>query len=142
MTSLLGPGMEVEQDKGSISFHLDNYIMIQETLSEYQAAIKKFVKPEQVPMQPGVVLKHDLCPETPDPREQKVYCVIVAKLQFDATLPSQLHSWQDSVHQLEHCNGQDWTDLRTRIGEIVSPADPLQVLWLGTTRLLCSGGRR
>jgi hypothetical protein len=33
-------------------------------------------------MKPGVVLEHDLCPETPDPREQKVYCSFVAKLHF------------------------------------------------------------
>ncbi len=54
--------MEVEQDKNSICLHLDYYI--QDTLSEYKAAIKKFVKPKQVPMQPGVVLEHDQCPET------------------------------------------------------------------------------
>ena len=57
MTSFLG--MEVEQDQNSIRLHLDTYI--QDTLSEYKAAIKKFVKPKQVPMQPGVVLEHDMC---------------------------------------------------------------------------------
>jgi hypothetical protein len=96
MTSFLG--MEVEQDKNSIRLHLDTYI--QGTLSDYKAAIKKFVKPTQVPMQPGVVLEHDMCPETPDPRELKVYRSFVAKLQFaaspsrgsDATLLSLLHS--------------------------------------------------
>jgi hypothetical protein len=81
MTSL--PRMEVEQDKDSICLHLNNYI--QETLSGYKEVIKKFVKPKQVPMQPWVVLEHDLCPETPDPREQKVYCSFVAKLQFAAS---------------------------------------------------------
>jgi hypothetical protein len=55
MTSFLG--MEVEQDKGSIHLYLDNYI--QETLSEYNAANKKFVKSKQVPMQPAVVLEHE-----------------------------------------------------------------------------------
>jgi hypothetical protein len=81
MTSFLG--MEVEQDQDSIRLHLDSYI--QDTLSEYKAVIKKFVKPKQVPMQPGLVLEHDMCPETPDPREQKVYRSFVAKLQFAAS---------------------------------------------------------
>ncbi len=76
-------GMEVEQDKSSISLQLDNYI--HDTLSEYKAAIKKFVKPKQEPMQPGIVLEHDLCPETPDPRKQKVYRSFVGKLQFAAS---------------------------------------------------------
>jgi hypothetical protein len=67
----------------SIRLHLDNYI--KHTLSEYKTAIKKFVEPKQVPMQPGIVLEHDLCPETPDPREQKVYSSFVAKLQFAAS---------------------------------------------------------
>ncbi len=58
MTSFLG--MEVEQDKNSICIHLDNYI--QDTVSKYKAAIKKFMKPKQVPIQPEVVLEHDLCP--------------------------------------------------------------------------------
>jgi hypothetical protein len=65
MTSILR--MEVEQDKSSIRLYLDTYI--QETLSEYKATIKKFVKQKQVPMQHGIVLEHNLCPETPDPRE-------------------------------------------------------------------------
>jgi hypothetical protein len=81
MTSFLG--MEVEQNKSSIRLHLDIYI--QDTLLEYKAAIKKFVKPKQVPMQPGIVLEHDMCQETPDPREQKVYSSFVAKLQFAAS---------------------------------------------------------
>ena len=75
--------MEVEQDKNSIRLHLDNYI--QDTLSEYNAAIKNFVKPKQVPMHPGNVLEHDLCPESPDQQEQKVYSSFVAKLQFAAS---------------------------------------------------------
>jgi hypothetical protein len=78
MTSFLG--MEVQQDKSSIRLHPDNYI--QDTLPEFKAAIKKFVKPKQMPMQPGIVLEHDLCPETPVPRQHKVYTSFVAKLQF------------------------------------------------------------
>jgi hypothetical protein len=46
MTSFLG--MEVEQDKNSIRLYLDTYI--QDTLQEYKAAIKKFVKLKQVPI--------------------------------------------------------------------------------------------
>ena len=69
MTSFLRMG--VEQDEKSIKLHLDTYV--QEILDEYKSTIKKFLKPKQVPMQPGVTLEHDDCPETPDPREQKIY---------------------------------------------------------------------
>ena len=64
-------GMEVEQSKDSIKLHLDTYI--QETLDEYKSIFKKFLKPKSVPMQPGVMLDNQDCPETPDQREQKVY---------------------------------------------------------------------
>ncbi len=83
MKSFLRVRMEVEHDKISIHLHLDTYI--QETLSEYKATIKKFVKLKQVPMQPAVVLEHYLCPETPDQCEQKVYSWFVAKLQLAAS---------------------------------------------------------
>ena len=76
-------GMEVEQSKDSIKLHLDTYI--QETLDEYKSIFKKFLKPKSVPMQPGVMLDNQDCPETPDQREQKVYRSFVAKLQFAAT---------------------------------------------------------
>ncbi len=72
--------MEVEQDEESIRLHLDTHI--QETHEEYKSNIKKFLKPKQVPMQPGVVLEHDDCPETPDPREQKIFRSFSAKLEF------------------------------------------------------------
>ncbi len=49
MTSFLG--MEVEQDEKSIKLHLETYV--QEIFEEYKSTIKKFVKPKQVPMQPG-----------------------------------------------------------------------------------------
>ena len=64
-------GMEVEQSKDSIKLHLDTYI--QETLDEFKSIFKKFLKPKNVPMQPGVMLDNQDCPETPDQREQKVY---------------------------------------------------------------------
>ena len=64
-------GMEVEQSKDPIKLHLDTYI--QETLDEYKSIFKKFLKPKSVPMQPGVMLDNQDCPETPDQREQKVY---------------------------------------------------------------------
>ncbi len=80
MTSFLG--MEVEQDEKSIKLHLDTYV--QDMLDEYKPTIKKFNKPKQMPMQPGVILEHDDCPETPDPREQKIYRTFSAKLQFVA----------------------------------------------------------
>ena len=64
-------GMEVEQSKDPIKLHLDTYI--QETLDEYKSIFKKFLKPKSVPMQPGVMLDNQDCPETPDQLEQKVY---------------------------------------------------------------------
>lgn len=76
-------GMEVEQTKDSIKLHLDTYI--QETIDEYKSVIKTMLKPKNVPMQPGVMLECQDCPETPDPRQQKVYRSFVAKLQFAAT---------------------------------------------------------
>ncbi len=66
----------------SIRLHLDNYI--QETLSKSKAAIRKFVKPKQVPMQLGVVLKHDL-PRDPKSSRAEVDCSLLAKLQFAAS---------------------------------------------------------
>ncbi len=66
--------MEVEKDAESIRLHLDTYI--QEILEEYISTIKKFVKPKQVPMQPGVALEHDDCPETPYPGEQEAFHTI------------------------------------------------------------------
>ena len=53
-------------------------------LDEYKAFIKRDIKPKQVPMQPGVILTNDDCPETPDPREQKMYRSFLAKAQFVA----------------------------------------------------------
>ncbi len=78
MASFLG--MEVEKDEKSIKLHLDTHV--QEILDEYTPTIKKLLKPKQVPMQPGVVLEHDDCPETPDPREQKIYRSFSARLHF------------------------------------------------------------
>ena len=75
-------GMEVEQKNGKIQLHLDTYI--QEVLNDCKAVIKKDLKPKQVPMQPGVILTNDNCPETPDPREQKLYRSCLAKIQFAA----------------------------------------------------------
>ena len=57
---------------------------IQEMLDEYKAFFKRDIKPKQVPMQPGVILTNDDCPETPDPREQKMYRSFLAKAQFVA----------------------------------------------------------
>ena len=48
-------GMEVEHNKENIAIHLDT--CIQETLAEYKAAVTKFLKPKQVPMQPGIMLE-------------------------------------------------------------------------------------
>ncbi len=40
---------------------------------------------ENVPMQPGVMLEYQDCPETPDSWEQKVYRSYMSKLQIAAT---------------------------------------------------------
>jgi hypothetical protein len=45
-------GMEIEHSKRNLTIHLDT--CIQKTLAEYKAAVTKFLKPKQVPMQPGV----------------------------------------------------------------------------------------
>ena len=78
MTSFLG--MEVEQEDGCIKLHLDTYV--KEMIEEYKNYIKRDLKPKQTPMQPGVVLTKDDCPETPDPKEQKFYRSMSAKTQF------------------------------------------------------------
>ncbi len=82
MTSLLG--LEIEQSKRDpgISIHLDTYI--EEVLKEYKMYARKHPKPKKAPMQPGVVLTVAGldCPDAPDPREQKVFWSITAKLQF------------------------------------------------------------
>jgi len=75
-------GMEVEQSHGKIQLHLDTYV--QEVIDDYKAVIKKDLNLKQVPMQPGVILTNDDCPETPDPREQKLYRSCLAKVQFVA----------------------------------------------------------
>jgi hypothetical protein len=71
MTSFLG--LETEQGPGTIKLHLDTYV--KEMLDEYKQFIKREVKPKNTPMQPGVVLTKDdcpgICPELPDPREQR-----------------------------------------------------------------------
>jgi hypothetical protein len=69
MTSFLG--LKVEQDKEQIQLHVDTYV--NEMLEENKAYIKRDLKPKKIPMQPGVVLTEDDAPETPDPKEQKIY---------------------------------------------------------------------
>ena len=76
LTSFLG--LEIEQGSKGIDLHLDTYI--KETITDYQSYFKTFLKPKKVPMQPGVVLDGRDCPELPDPRLQKIYRSIVAKL--------------------------------------------------------------
>ncbi len=81
MTSFLG--LEVEQGKGQIRLHLDTYV--NEMLEEYKTYIKRDLKQEKIPMQPGFVLTKDDAPETPDQKEQKIYRSFVAKIQLVAT---------------------------------------------------------
>ena len=80
MTSFLG--MEVQQEDGCIKLHLDTYV--KEMLDEYKNHIKQDLRPKQTPMQPGVVLTKDDCTETTNPKEQKFYRSMSAKVQFVA----------------------------------------------------------
>ncbi len=52
MSSFLG--MELEHNKYDFTFLSDT--SIQETLAEYKASLTKFLKPKQMPMQPGIML--------------------------------------------------------------------------------------
>ena len=78
MSSFLGMG--IKHNKRDLPIHLDKYI--QETLAYYKAAVTKFLKQKQVPMQPGIKLELEDCLERPDPVKQKVYRLFVAKLRF------------------------------------------------------------
>ena len=73
-------GLEVEQSEDGIKLHLDTYVT--ELLEEYREYHRKFLKPKKVPMQPGLVLDKEDCPEAPDPVKQKFYRMMVAKIQF------------------------------------------------------------
>ena len=73
----------IGHNKKDPAIHLDTYV--QETLTEYKAAVSKFLKPKKVHMQQGVMLEQNDCPETPDLVKQKVYRSFVAKLQFAAS---------------------------------------------------------
>jgi hypothetical protein len=64
-------GLEVEKDKDRSDYIIDTEVS--EILEKYKAYIKRDLKPKKIPMQPGVVLSKDYAPETPDPKEQKVY---------------------------------------------------------------------
>ncbi len=75
-------GMEIEHNKRDLIIHLDTYI--QETLAEYKAAATKFLQLKQVPIQQGIMLELEDCPESPDPVKQKLNPSFVAKLQFAA----------------------------------------------------------
>lgn len=81
MASFLG--MEIKHNKKNLTSHLDTYI--RETLAEYKATATKFLKPKQVPTQPGIMLGLEGFPESPDPVRQKVYRSFVAKLQIAAS---------------------------------------------------------
>ena len=75
-------GMEVEQEAGCIQLHLDTHV--EELVEDYKQYIKRELKLKKVPMQPGVILTKEDCPETPDPREQKASRSFIAKIQFAA----------------------------------------------------------
>ena len=65
--------MAVDQKDKSIKIHLDNYF--KDALAEYLDYIKKSLRPEKVPTSPGVVLKAEDVPESPDPHKQKILLV-------------------------------------------------------------------
>jgi hypothetical protein len=89
MASFLGIDSEVEHCNGPMKLNLDTYI--QDALDEHKTPIKTSRKSKKVPLQRGFVPEHvsmmiDIdCPETPDPREQKLLRSVVAKLQFAAS---------------------------------------------------------
>ena len=68
----------VEQSRGKIRLHLDNYIQEKEFST-------KSLRPKQDPIQPGLILEKTDCPIVPDPRKQKFYRSFIAKLQLAAT---------------------------------------------------------
>ena len=100
-------GMEIEHNKENLAIHLDAYI--QETLAEYKAAVTKFIKPKQVPMQPGIMLELEDCPESPDPVRQKLNRSFTAKLQFAATLVRCGIAFTASVLPQVRCTGRHCT---------------------------------
>ncbi len=53
-------------------------------LEDYKAYIKRDLKPKKIPVQPGLVLTKGYAPDTPDPKEQKMYQSFVAIIQFVA----------------------------------------------------------
>jgi hypothetical protein len=76
-------GMEVEQTRDSIKFHLDHYI--RDLLAEYKEYIMKDLRLKKVPISPGAILTNDICPAVPEPRTHKFYRSFVVKLQFAAS---------------------------------------------------------
>jgi hypothetical protein len=86
MDSLLG--LEVEQSEDGIKLHLDTCVAeLLEVYRETRSTIassdseyhSKFLKAKKVPMQPGLVLDKEDCPEAPYPVKQKFYRMMVAK---------------------------------------------------------------
>ncbi len=71
-------GLEVEQSEDGVKLHLDTYVT--ELLEEYREYHHKFLKQKKVPMQPGLVLDKEDCPEAPDSVKQKFYRIMVAKI--------------------------------------------------------------
>ena len=62
-------GMKIEHNKENLAIHLDTNI--QEALAEYKETVTKVLKPKQVPMQPGIMMELEDCPEHPDQVKQK-----------------------------------------------------------------------
>jgi hypothetical protein len=57
-------GMVVEQDDKCIKIHLDNYV--KEVIAEYFGYIKNSLRPEKVPISPGVAFKAEDAPDRPN----------------------------------------------------------------------------
>jgi hypothetical protein len=74
--------MEIEPSNRSIKLHPDHYV--REMLNEYQGYIRKLLRPERVPISPGVILRPEDSLTLQDPSKQKFYRSFVAKLQFAA----------------------------------------------------------
>ncbi len=83
METFLGMGVGQLGNLKMIRLHLDTYI--QKVLAEYKEYIQKALRPNRVPMSPGVVLNNEDCPVVPDPHKQRHNRSFLAKLRFAAS---------------------------------------------------------
>jgi hypothetical protein len=67
------------------SEYIIHCLLVDDMMHVYSCdAIKDSSRPKKVPMSPNVVLEPEDTPDLPDPRKQKFYSSLLAKLQFAA----------------------------------------------------------